>query len=85
MRLARDYTYLCVDRTAGMPPISALLGFHTPSAAEPFGECPANYSKVLGNGTSIGSNDLNHGSNNPGAMFQSPISKKGRLRSSSTS
>eukprot|EP00966_Prymnesium_polylepis_P230292 5328724-Prymnesium_polylepis.1 len=59
-----DYTYLCVERTAGEPPISALLGFHTPSAAQPFGDCPANFTKVLGNSTEIGANDLNHGSLN---------------------
>uniref|UniRef100_A0A7S3ES71 MABP domain-containing protein n=1 Tax=Haptolina ericina TaxID=156174 RepID=A0A7S3ES71_9EUKA len=64
-----DYTYVCVERKAADSPISALLGFHTPSAAEPFGDCPANYAKVLGNSSAIGANDLNHGSLNQGAMF----------------
>jgi hypothetical protein len=64
-----DYTYLCASRVPSAPPIGDLLGFHTPSAAEPFGNCPSGFTKVRGNGTSIGADDLNHGSRNPGAMF----------------
>lgn len=64
-----DYTYLCLERTAGETPMTSLLAFHTPSAAQPFGDCPQNYTKVLGNSTAIGANDLNHGSRNVGAMF----------------
>jgi len=64
-----DYTYLCVGRDASASPILSLLGFHTPSAADPFENCPGNYTKVLGNTSEVGANDLNHGSLNVGAMY----------------
>jgi len=64
-----DYAYLCVGRNSSQTPIRALLGFHTPSAADPFENCPANYTKVIGNSTEVGANDLNHGSRNVGAMY----------------
>ena len=44
-----DYTYLCVGRNASARPILSLLGFHTPSAADPFENCPGTQLAVTDN------------------------------------
>ena len=62
------FVYLCYTRRAlqpAQPPISELVAFVTPSAADPYEPCPAGYTK-LGNATT---GDLNSGSKNPGVAY----------------
>ena len=65
-----SFVYLCASREVKSDPITRLVAFTTPSAAQPFGDCPPNTTKVKGvGGDDWTHNDLNFGSMNPGAMY----------------